>query len=74
MPVGATRVSTVNLPELGNVVLTIAQGASTTAGHADTMADKQSLRIKKMINRPFDMVKSQVVSRACWAPAGASSC
>ena len=30
--------------------------------------------IKKMINRPFDMVKSQVVSRACWAPAGASSC
>ncbi|KAG5350853.1 hypothetical protein C0989_009023 [Termitomyces sp. Mn162] len=40
------------------------QGASTTAGHADTLSDKDSLRIKKNINRFSAFAKVIVYSMA----------
>ncbi|KAH9922007.1 ARM repeat-containing protein [Epithele typhae] len=43
-------------------------GASTTAGHADTMADKQSLRIKKLINRSSALAKLIVYSLSLDGP------
>ncbi|EJF66455.1 ARM repeat-containing protein [Dichomitus squalens LYAD-421 SS1] len=45
-----------------NVPVGATRGASTTAGHADTMADKQSLRIKKLINRSSALAKLIVYS------------
>ncbi|KAL7285729.1 hypothetical protein ACG7TL_000834 [Trametes sanguinea] len=44
------------------------RGASTTAGHADTMADKQSLRIKKLINRSSALAKMIVYSLSLDGP------
>ncbi|KAG6820769.1 hypothetical protein H0H93_012033 [Arthromyces matolae] len=39
-----------------NVPVGATQGASTTAAHADTLSNKDSLRIKKSINRSFAKV------------------
>lgn len=47
-----------------NVPVGATQGASTTAGHADTAADKASLRIKKTFNRPHAIAKILVYSMA----------
>ncbi|TFK89763.1 ARM repeat-containing protein [Polyporus arcularius HHB13444] len=52
-----------------NVPVGATRGASTTAGHADTMADKQSLRIKKPINRSSALAKVIVYSLALDGPA-----
>ncbi|KAI0762664.1 ARM repeat-containing protein [Fomes fomentarius] len=51
-----------------NVPVGATRGASTTAGHADTMADKQSLRIKKMINRSSALAKLIVYSLSLDGP------
>ncbi|KAG6866845.1 hypothetical protein C0991_008781 [Blastosporella zonata] len=45
-----------------NVPVGATQGASTTAGHADTLSDKDSLRIKKSINRFTAFAKVLVYS------------
>ncbi|KAF8078288.1 hypothetical protein FPV67DRAFT_1663041 [Lyophyllum atratum] len=47
-----------------NVPVGATQGASTTAGHADTLADKGSLRIKKPVNRFSAIAKILVYSMA----------
>ncbi|KAI0823074.1 ARM repeat-containing protein [Trametes gibbosa] len=51
-----------------NVPVGATRGASTTAGHADSMADKQSLRIKKLINRSGALAKLIVYSLSLDAP------
>ncbi|OBZ79732.1 Proteasome activator complex subunit 4A [Grifola frondosa] len=45
-----------------NVPVGATRGASTTAGHADAMGDKQSLRIKKPINRTHALAKMIIYS------------
>ncbi|KAG6910583.1 hypothetical protein DXG01_009534 [Tephrocybe rancida] len=47
-----------------NVPVGATQGASTTAGHADTLSDKDSLRIKKSVNRFSAFAKVLVYSMA----------
>ena len=52
VPVGSVRVS----DSLIWLILVLVlndwfKGASTTAGHADSLGDKQSLRIRKQFNR-----------------------
>ncbi|KAG6817600.1 hypothetical protein H0H87_006228 [Tephrocybe sp. NHM501043] len=47
-----------------NVPVGATQGASTTAGHADTLSDKDSLRIKKTVNRFSAFAKVLVYSMA----------
>ncbi|KAH9853059.1 ARM repeat-containing protein [Lenzites betulinus] len=51
-----------------NVPVGATRGASTTAGHADSMADKQSLRIKKLINRSGALAKLIVYSLSLDGP------
>ncbi|KAI8995384.1 ARM repeat-containing protein [Trametes punicea] len=51
-----------------NVPVGATRGASTTAGHADSMADKQSLRIKKLINRSSAFAKLIVYSLSLDGP------
>ncbi|KAI0757312.1 ARM repeat-containing protein [Daedaleopsis nitida] len=56
-----------------NVPVGATRGASTTAGHADTMADKQSLRIKKLINRSSALAKLIVYSMSLDGPVRTDS-
>ncbi|KAL4243149.1 BLM10 family protein [Abortiporus biennis] len=51
-----------------NVPVGAARGASSTAGHADTMGDRQSLRIKKPINRHNFIAKIIVYSMSVDGP------
>ncbi|EIN13635.1 hypothetical protein PUNSTDRAFT_94829 [Punctularia strigosozonata HHB-11173 SS5] len=51
-----------------NVPVGATRGASTTAGHADSMGDRQSLRIKKAINRYHALAKLFVYSMAVDGP------
>ncbi|KAJ3001612.1 hypothetical protein NUW54_g6317 [Trametes sanguinea] len=55
-------------PLTADVPVGATRGASTTAGHADTMADKQSLRIKKLINRSSALAKIIVYSLSLDGP------
>ncbi|THV06075.1 hypothetical protein K435DRAFT_712109 [Dendrothele bispora CBS 962.96] len=51
-----------------NVPVGITRGASTTAGHADSMADRQSLKIKKSISRQQALSKIMVYSISADGP------
>ncbi|KAK7468647.1 Proteasome activator BLM10 [Stygiomarasmius scandens] len=51
-----------------NVPVGITRGASTTASHADSMADRQSLKIKKSISRQLALSKIIVYSIAADGP------
>ncbi|EPQ60983.1 hypothetical protein GLOTRDRAFT_53630 [Gloeophyllum trabeum ATCC 11539] len=51
-----------------NVPVGATRGASTTGGHADSMADRQSLRIKKSISRPSALAKMIVYSMSVDGP------
>ncbi|KAF5375146.1 hypothetical protein D9758_000062 [Tetrapyrgos nigripes] len=51
-----------------NVPVGITRGASTTASHADSMADRQSLKIKKSISRQQALAKIIVYSISADGP------
>ncbi|KDQ54780.1 hypothetical protein JAAARDRAFT_134622 [Jaapia argillacea MUCL 33604] len=51
-----------------NVPVGATRGTSTTGGHADAMADRQSLRIKKAINRYSALAKMLVYSMSLDGP------
>ncbi|KZT23745.1 hypothetical protein NEOLEDRAFT_1135845 [Neolentinus lepideus HHB14362 ss-1] len=51
-----------------NVPVGATRGASTTGGHADSMADRQSLRIKKSISRPSALARMIVYSMSADGP------
>ncbi|EMD41612.1 hypothetical protein CERSUDRAFT_110183 [Gelatoporia subvermispora B] len=56
-----------------NVPVGATRGSSTTASHADIMGDKQSLRIKKPINRYHALAKMFVWSMSLDGPIRAES-
>ncbi|TFK57500.1 ARM repeat-containing protein [Heliocybe sulcata] len=51
-----------------NVPVGATRGASTTGAHADSMADRQSLRIKKAISRPSALAKMIIYSMSVDGP------
>ncbi|KAG6889358.1 hypothetical protein C0995_001423 [Termitomyces sp. Mi166 len=56
-----------------NIPVGATQGASTTAGHADTLSNKDSLRIKKTINRfsAYESESPQLITKPSYPMIGA---